>query len=236
LYLAGLLKFADNEVSLPPQYMNMNRAALSDVATTKNMPKQLPYSGAKLEGKKALILIDLQNDFFPGGKLPVKSAESIIDPIKDFVAKAKSKGWEIIKTLDWHPHDHETFISDSNPEGWAVHCVAGSRGAEIHPALVASLDGASEILLGKTSSNKGYSACEDPNMDKFIAGCSEVYVAGLALEYCVTATLNDLLLRGRAVFVIKDLVRAADESKAESSWQKLASDGVRVISSREVTL
>jgi nicotinamidase/pyrazinamidase len=165
----------------------------------------------------ALLVVDFQNDFTPGGALPVERGDEIAEPINaiadrfDFVAA----------TRDWHPADHGSFVGvDVDPEKWEgvdspgiwpVHCVQGTPGAELHPALDrAQID----VVVDKAQDphTQGYSAFHGGDLADVLRerGVDHVYIAGLATDYCVKHTVLDAVREGFAVTVVDDAVRGIE--------------------------
>jgi nicotinamidase-related amidase len=156
---------------------------------------------------RALIIIDFQNDFTPGGALAVEQGDEIAGRINELAASGAFD--LVVATRDWHPADHGSFI----PEGgtWPVHCVAGTPGAELHPALDASRV---EVVVDKGQHRElpGYSGFERTELEELLRerGVDEVTIVGLATDYCVRTTALDALDKGLRVTVDPDAVRGVD--------------------------
>ena len=167
----------------------------------------------------ALIVVDVQNDFAdPGGSLSVRGATAIIPEINRQVALARQAGSLVVLTQDWHPERTPHFQRDGGP--WPSHCVAGTWGAELHPALEVPED--TPTIRKGSNGEDGYSAftMRDPVSGDAVptllqplletAGVSDVVVAGLATDYCVKATVLDALRLGFHATVLTDAVAAVD--------------------------
>ena len=167
----------------------------------------------------ALIVVDVQNDFAdPKGSLSVRGGADIIAAINEQVAMANAGGALVVCTQDWHPHHTPHFAKDGGV--WPDHCVQGTWGAELHPALVVP-DGTAIVRKGANGED-GYSGftMRDPVTGESIptmlegllheAAVSDVVVAGLATDYCVKATALDAVRLGLATTVLIDAVAAVD--------------------------
>lgn len=181
---------------------------------------------------KALIFIDLQNDFFPGGALGVKGANVLL-PIANHLQNFFPL---IIATQDWHPADHKSFASlhtgkkiydriDLNGISqvlWPDHCVQGSKGAELHAQL--KTQAIHKIIYKGTDPNiDSYSAFfdnahqKDTGLDAYLKaqGVEEVYILGLATEYCVQYSVLDAVKLGYKTFLIEDACFGIEESTGD---------------------
>jgi nicotinamidase/pyrazinamidase len=161
---------------------------------------------------KALIIVDVQQDFCPGGALPASRGNEVIPVINNLMDKFDF----VIASKDWHPNETVHFNK------WPVHCVRASAGAAFHKDL--NEDKINEVFLkGTGNSDDGYSAFEATNIDLSHwlkkNKIDTVYISGLTTEYCVKATALDALTAGFKVYVITDAVagveaQAGDEKKA----------------------
>ena len=153
--------------------------------------------------KKCLLIVDLQNDFCPGGALAVKDGDKIVEPINNIMDKFDL----VIASKDMHPEKTVHF------EKWPVHCVKNTFGSEFHPELKSEKI---DFVFEKGTGNKddGYSAFEatNKNLEEFLKenNVSELYVCGLATDYCVKATVLDALKRGFKTFVLTDCIKAVN--------------------------
>ena len=200
---------------------------------------------------KALIIVDIQNDFIPGGSLPVEDGESIIPLVNEIQSKFEL----VVATQDWHPHDHKSFASMHEGKKpfdvielngltqvlWPDHCVQNSAGADFHPALHTSRIEAI-FRKGMDPEIDSYSGFFDNGHRKStgLAGylreraVQEVYVCGLAADYCVYFTALDALREQFRTFYIKDATRYIDEKGFKNALSTLAAGGAMVIHSTEV--
>ena len=179
--------------------------------------------------KKALLIVDVQNDFCPGGALAVKNGDKVIPVINSIINKFDL----VLASKDWHPEDSVHF------EKWPVHCVAETKGAEFHPLLkTGNID--TVLLKGTQNKDDGYSAFEATNIslahylhEKKIAN---LYICGLATDYCVKASAIDASNEGFHTYVITDAIAAVnlqpgDDKKA---LQKMYLNGCILVESKDI--
>lgn len=167
----------------------------------------------------ALIVVDVQNDFAnPVGSLSVPGGEAIVAAINREIALARSHGAIVVATQDWHPESTPHFARDGGP--WPVHCIGGTWGAELHPALELPND-VPRVRKGANGED-GYSGftMRDPDsgattrtdLERMLRAASveRVVVVGLATDYCVKATALDAAALGFETAVLTDAVAAVD--------------------------
>jgi nicotinamidase/pyrazinamidase len=163
---------------------------------------------------RALIVVDYQNDFTPpGGALAVPEGDAIAERIN---ALAASGDYDlVVATRDWHPPDHGSFQQQGGP--WPVHCVAGTHGAELHPALDAA---AIDVIVdkGQDPATEGYSGFDGTDLAKLLheRGIGELTIVGLATDYCVKQTALEGLREGFAVTVDSTAVRGVEVEPGDS--------------------
>ena len=174
-------------------------------------------------GKKALLLVDVQNDFCPGGLLAVTHGDEVVSPLNRMVRFAKNNGWLIVASRDWHPEVTNHFQKYGGL--WPVHCVQGTKGAEFHPAL--NVAGAVIISKATKPDENGYSpfdmTAEDSSgrtLEKVLreAGVTEVYLGGLATDYCVKAAAIDAARLGFKTVLLLDAVRAVNLKSTDEAY------------------
>jgi nicotinamidase/pyrazinamidase len=156
---------------------------------------------------RGLIIVDFQNDFTPGGALAVDEGDTIAGRIDEL---ARSGDYEfIVATRDWHPPDHGSFAAQGGP--WPEHCVQGSPGAELHPALDRALIDA-VVDAGQEPELEGYSGFEETDLEELLRehNIDEVMVVGLATDYCVKHTALDALRKGFGVTIDSSAVRPVE--------------------------
>ena len=163
--------------------------------------------------KRALLIIDFQNDFVPGGALPVPDGDAIAPRVAELLDSGEFE--LVVATRDWHPADHNSFAAQGGP--WPPHCVQGSEGAELHPSLDrAKVDVV--IDAGYRPELEGYSGFEETELERVLRdhGIDSVTVVGLATDYCVRATALDALGRGFDVVVDRAGVCGIDVESGDS--------------------
>ena len=153
---------------------------------------------------KALIIVDVQNDFLKDGALAVPEGEAVINPILQL---AKYFDF-IIASRDFHPANHCSFTINGGI--WPVHCVSGTYGAKIN----SEIDSMSHIIISKgyLASKDAYSAFDGTMLDDILKmrGVKEVYIVGLATDYCIKETAKDAKKLGYTTFVVRDCVKAVN--------------------------
>jgi len=184
----------------------------------------------------ALILVDIQNDFCPDGALAVAEGDQIVAVVNRMMRVFPL----VISTQDWHPPNHISFKEQGGP--WPPHCVRGTRGAELHPALKTETI---KYYFRKASSadKDAYSEFEgvDENnrkLDEVLKslGVRKLFVAGLATDYCVLATVLDGLENGYEVYAVTDAMRAVNVNPddGEKALEEMAAKGARLVKSDEI--
>ena len=157
----------------------------------------------------ALIVVDVQNDFCPGGALAVADADRIVPGINALAERFSVT----VYTRDWHPADHCSFSDDPQfrDKSWPVHCVANTDGAQFHAQLAVPPD-AVVIDKGTDASKEAYSGFDGTALAEMLRarGVSRVFVCGLATDYCVKATALDAVANGFETVVLDDLCRGVD--------------------------
>src|SRR4051794_36276280 len=184
--------------------------------------------------KDALIVVDLQPDFMPGGPLAVAEGDRIAAPIGALAARFST----VVATQDWHPEGHVSFVQQGGP--WPIHCLAGSLGAAVHPALPDKLV-TSYVRKGARKDFDSYSAFRDDagaatGLAGYLKerGIARLFVVGLARDYCVRATALDGAAAGFEVHVVDDLTRAVDPASRARVDGDFAAGKVGVIASAEI--
>jgi nicotinamidase/pyrazinamidase len=158
------------------------------------------------EKRKALIVVDVQNDFCPGGSLAVADGNEVVAPLNRLIKEFLDRGEPVFKTRDWHPATARHF--EKHGGVWPVHCVQNTSGAEFHPDL--SDDPRITIISKGVDENAdGYSGFDGTNLAQVLRdqGMEEVWVGGLATDYCVKHTVLDARREGFAVKALTDAMR-----------------------------
>lgn len=185
--------------------------------------------------KKALLIVDVQNDFCPGGSLPVAEADKIIPAINKYINEFLKWKFPVFASRDWHPKKTKHF-KDFGGE-WPRHCLANSKGAMFHPKL--RLPKHTLILSKGVEADKdSYSAFDaaDSNGTDFlnllkILGIKELYCCGLATDYCVKSSVLDALKSGIKVNLLIDAIKGVDVNKGDShqAIREMTSHGARKV-------
>jgi nicotinamidase/pyrazinamidase len=182
---------------------------------------------------RALLIVDFQNDFTPGGALAVAHGDEIAERVNELAASGRYE--LVVATRDWHPPDHGSFAERGGP--WPVHCVRDTPGAELHPALDrARVDVV--VDKGQDPGTEGYSGFEATGLGELLRerGVDAVTVVGLATDYCVLNTALDAARQGFAVHVDPEAVRGVDVQPGDSAraLETLRAAGVTVAAERPV--
>jgi nicotinamidase/pyrazinamidase len=167
-----------------------------------------------------LLIVDVQNDFCPGGTLSVPAGDEVVPVLNRYIERFRKEGLPIIATRDWHPEKTSHFKAFGGI--WPVHCVQGSKGAQFHPALMLP-DDAIIISKGMDPTRDDYSALHGadssgtplPQVLKKL-GIKRIYIGGLTTDYCVKESTLEGLRQGFAVTVLTDAVRGVDLKPGDS--------------------
>jgi nicotinamidase/pyrazinamidase len=153
----------------------------------------------------ALLIIDVQHDFLPGGALAVPDGDAVVPGL----VQAAEGADLIVASRDAHPADHCSFVAQGGI--WPAHCIEGTHGAELHPAI-AALRPAVVIDKATTSDRDAYSAFDGTGLAATLRdrGVDRLVVGGLATDYCVRASVLDALREGFEVTVLADGVRGVE--------------------------
>lgn len=162
----------------------------------------------------ALLVVDVQNDFCPGGALPVPDGDAVVPILNRYLERFRRAGLPVYASRDWHPTETRHFRESGGP--WPPHCVQNTPGAGFHP----DLDLPPDVIVatkGTDPGDHGYSAFEatdpqgQPLPDSLRAhGVSQLFVGGLATDYCVRATVLDGLRNGLDVVLLLDAIKGID--------------------------
>ncbi len=157
----------------------------------------------------ALLVVDVQYDFLPGGALGVAHGDEVISPLNRCIALFSDKGLPVIASRDWHTVDHISFHARGGP--WPPHCVAGTHGAAFADTLELPLD-AEIVSKAATRDREAYSVFSGTDLDARLkrAGVRRIFIGGLATDYCVLNTARDACALGYEYFVLTDAVRAVE--------------------------
>ena len=167
-----------------------------------------------LTDSDALVVVDVQNDFFRGGSLAVPGSNEIITIINGYIRLFQSRRLPVFVTRDWHPRGHISFKEQGGR--WPVHCVAGSKGAEFHPDL--HLPDSIIVISKATAVDKdAYSGFEGTGLKERLqhADIHRLSIGGLATDYCVVNTVKDALKCGFNVILLQDAIMAVNANPGD---------------------
>ena len=189
----------------------------------------------KLERGTALIVVDIQNDFCPGGALAVKEGDRVVPVFNGYLELFKKAGLPVYACRDWHPKNHRSFKAQGGP--WPPHCVQETQGAEFHPDLKLPPEA---VILSKgwRPEDESYSEFEKTNLELYLKrqGIRRVLVGGLATDYCVKQTVLDACRLGFETFLLLDASRGIDVRKGDSerALEEMKKAGVLPLTLKEI--
>ena len=174
-----------------------------------------------MASKDALIVVDVQNDFCPGGTLAVADGDQVVPVLNRYIDQFIKAGLPIFATRDWHPEKTSHFTTGGGP--WPPHCIQGSKGAEFHPDLKLP-PGTVMVSAGTGADEDGYSGFVGRDESGVTLadllrqrGIERVFVGGLATDYCVKHTVLDGLKEGFKVVLLADSVRGVNLNPDDSA-------------------
>lgn len=182
----------------------------------------------------ALLVVDVQNDFCPGGALAVPQGDAVVPVLNQYLARAAAASIPIYASRDWHPEQTSHFAPFGGK--WPPHCIQGTHGAELHPDLKLPAT-AVVVSKGMRPGDEGYSmmTAELPGGEDLLsalraAGVTRVYVGGLATDYCVRATALDALEENFDTYILADAVRAVDVNPGDGqrALEEMCDAGVQM--------
>ncbi|MEW6168398.1 MAG: isochorismatase family protein [Pseudomonadota bacterium] len=198
-------------------------------------PEPAATGAIRLLPGDALIAVDVQNDFLPGGSLAVPEGDAVIPALNRALALFGRCDLPVFATRDWHTPDHCSFKARNGP--WPPHCVAGTAGAGFAAAL--QLPASTHIVSkGSSADRDAYSGFDGTELAGTLAalGVRRLFIGGLATDYCVEATVSDALAHGYAVLVLTDAVRAVDvrPGDGERALERMRQRGARLCRSTQL--
>ena len=185
------------------------------------------------EVKRALIVVDVQNDFCPGGSLAVERGDEVVAPLNRLIEEFLARGEPVYKSRDWHPAHTNHFKAYGGT--WPVHCVQNTRGAEFHPDLI---DDPRVTVISKDKMDVDeYSAFDRTGLAGMLRdeGVEEVWVGGLATDYCVKHTVLDALRAGFRVKAVSDAMRPVEVNPGDGARavEEMRAAGADLVTSDE---
>ncbi len=168
----------------------------------------------EINKQSALVVVDIQNDFCPGGALPVQNGDKVVPVLNKYIEKFRKAGVRILFTRDWHPPDHSSFKAQGGP--WPPHCVQNSEGAKFRNDLLIPPEG--EIVSKADKKDEAYSFFQGTDLAEKLKerGIKRLLVGGLATDYCVKETVLDGLKYGFEVFVLDDASKGVNVNPGDS--------------------
>ncbi len=181
------------------------------------------------QSKQALIVVDVQNDFCPGGALAVAEGDEVVAPLNELIDEFLERGDPVYKSRDWHPPKTKHFQVYGGT--WPIHCVQNTRGAEFHPQL--RDDPRIRVISKGLGDTDCYSAFDETDLKEQLRqqGVQEVLVGGLATDYCVKNTVIDALKHGFKVKALKNAMRAVDVNPGDGgrAIQEMKAAGAQIV-------
>jgi nicotinamidase/pyrazinamidase len=186
----------------------------------------MPDPRRALRDGDALILVDVQNDFCPGGALPIERGHEVVPVLNRWIEAAQQAAVPVFASRDWHPARHVSF----KPSGgeWPIHCVQESAGAQFHPALKLP-DSAIVLTKGHQPDRDQYSAFDQTGLAAELRNrnVQRVWIGGLAQDVCVRATVLDARREGFETIVIADGTRPVTPAGGERANDDMRRAGAR---------
>ena len=183
------------------------------------------------EKQRALIVVDVQNDFCPGGSLAVPHGDEVVTPLNKLISRFLERGEPVFKSRDWHPATTKHFATYGGT--WPVHCVQNTKGAEFHSELLDDIH--IRVISKGLGDTDCYSAFDETDLALQLQrlGVEEVWVGGLATDYCVKSTVLGALRQGFKVKAVEDAMRPVDlqPGDGERAIEEMRQAGATIVSS-----
>ena len=183
---------------------------------------------------RALIVVDVQNDFCPGGTLAVAEGDQVVAPLNKLIEEFLEHGEPVFKSRDWHAEKTKHFAAYGGT--WPVHCVQNTKGAEFHPDLIDNMH--IRVISKGLGDTDCYSAFDETDLALQLRrlGVEEVWVGGLATDYCVKSTVLDALKEGFRVKAFEDAMRAVEVNPGdgERAISEMREAGAEITNSASV--
>jgi len=183
----------------------------------------------KLQPGDGLLLVDVQNDFCPGGRLPISAGDEVVPVLNRWIEAAIAKGIPVYASRDWHPLRHPSFREQGGD--WPPHCIADSDGARFHPDLRLP-ESTIIITKGVRFDQDQYSVFAETGFSTLLQrdGIKRLWVGGLALDVCVKASVLDALKLGLKVELIQEATRPVTAEGGMEALRAMAEAGVDLVS------
>ncbi|MEX2474152.1 nicotinamidase [Marinobacter sp.] len=182
------------------------------------------HTAEALRPQDAVIAVDVQNDFCPGGALGVEGGDAVVAVLNDWLEGAARQGALPVASRDWHPVAHCSFEAQGGP--WPEHCVQDTDGAAFHRDLRLP-PGTVRVSKGTAFDRDAYSAFDDTGLESFLKsrGIQRVWIGGLACDVCVRATVLDACKLGFETHLIADATRAVNPDQANAVIDEMRAAG-----------
>jgi nicotinamidase/pyrazinamidase len=180
-----------------------------------------------LQKGDALIVVDVQNDFCPGGKLPIEHGDEVIPILNEWVAAAAEKDVPVFASRDWHPVAHVSFKGQGG--FWPPHCIQDTEGAAFHPDLRLP-ENAIIVTKGVRFDQDQNSAFDQTGLAAYMKnrGIERLWFGGLAQDVCVAATALDARAAGFKVYILEDATRPVTEEQGREALKTMADAGAEI--------
>jgi nicotinamidase/pyrazinamidase len=179
--------------------------------------------------RRALLVIDVQNDFCPGGTLAVPHGDEVVPPLNKLINEFLERGDPVYKSRDWHPRGTKHFAEFGGT--WPVHCVQNTEGAKFHPALID--DPRIKVISKGLGDEDSYSAFDETDLAEELReqGVEEVVVGGLATDYCVKNTALHALHNGFRVTAVAEAMRPVEvhPGDGEKAIEQMRAAGAEIV-------
>jgi nicotinamidase/pyrazinamidase len=180
--------------------------------------------------KRALIVVDVQNDFCPGGSLEVPAGDEVVPPLNSLIEEFLERGEPVFKSRDWHAPKTKHFAAFGG--AWPIHCIQNTKGAEFHPDLIDDIH--IRVVSKGLSDEDSYSAFHRTDLALQLRrlGVDEVWIGGLATDYCVKNTVLDALKEGFKVKALEYAMRPVEVNPGdgERALAEMRAAGAEVVS------
>ncbi len=188
----------------------------------------------RLGPRDALLVVDVQRDFLPGGSLAVAAGDEVVPVLNQYIRRALANRVHVFATRDWHPPDHCSFRERGGR--WPAHCVQGTPGADPAPGL--KLPGQAVVFSkGTHSDHDAYSGFDDTNLDGVLRALDvrRLLIGGLAADHCVLQTVRDARAKGYAVLLLDDAVRGVDPDRSAAARREMVALGATLVTLEDLS-
>ena len=189
----------------------------------------------EIDKHTALVVVDVQKDFCPGGALAVHEGDRVVPVLNKYIEKFRKADSPIIYTRDWHPSSHSSFRDQGGP--WPQHCIRNTQGAQFHPDLAKPRP--EEIVSKADKKDEAYSFFQGTELAGKLRqrGIRRLLVGGLATDYCVKETVLDGLKYGFEVYHLDDASRGVNvkPDDSERALQEMTAKGAKRITLQDLT-